>query len=227
MSEAVSKVEKSSGYNFRDRALLQSALLHPSHKQAKKNKTDFERLEFLGDSVLGVLVAELLFEMFPDEREGDLAKRKSSLVSRDVLAKVAEKIGIDDELKFSTRTGASTKVQASMLENACEALIGAMFLDGGIEPARTFVHKIWTPLAKKSAAPPKDPKTTLQEWAQGRGMPLPEYIELGRTGSDHSPLFAIEVRVPGFAPVRGTGHNKKSASADAADKMLAVINEKK
>ena len=228
MPAQTSNVEKAIGYSFKNAELLESALMHPSHKLARKGKTDFERLEFLGDSVLGVLVAELLFELFPDEREGDLAKRKSSLVSRDILAEIAVKINIDEALRFSSRAGSkSGKAQQSVLENACEALIGAMYLDGGFEIAQKFVHSIWLPLAKEAASPPKDPKTTLQEWAQARGMPLPEYIELGRSGSDHSPVFAIEVRIPGKEPVRGTGNNKKSASADAAARMLSVINDNK
>jgi ribonuclease-3 len=222
----IATLEKRLQYRFKDKTLLEEALTHPSHKSARKGPRDFERLEFLGDSVLGMMVAELLFECFPDEREGDLAKRKAALVSREMLVTVADRWELGGMLHYSDRgQGASGKKQASVLENACEALIGAIFLDGGYKPARTLVRDIWMPLAQGVKAPPKDPKTTLQEWAQAKGLPLPEYVELTRSGSAHSPLFVLEVRIPGHPAVRGEGKTKKAASAMAAAKMLESLKD--
>jgi ribonuclease-3 len=222
----IETLQKHLGYHFRDAQLLIEALTHPSHRDASKHRHDFERLEFLGDSVLGMLVAEILFEAFPHEREGDLAKRKAALVSRDALVQVANTWEISPMLRYSERNrGGAGKKQASVLENACEAIIGALFLDGGFIPTRALVRKVWTPLAREVAAPPKDPKTTLQEWAQGRGFPLPVYIEQSSHGSAHAPLFVIEVRVNGVPHARGEGATKKAASAAAAAAMLLWISE--
>lgn len=223
-AKLVQSLQECLSYHFKDETLLEQALTHPSHKSARKSRCDFERLEFLGDAVLGMLVARMVFELFPNEREGDLAKRKAALVSRDRLVHIAEKWQLGRCIRYSERGGSSdSKKQASVLENACEAVIGAMFIDGGVEPVTVLVETFWRPMAEEAKAPPKDAKTALQEWAQAKGLPLPVYKEISRVGADHAPLFVIEVGVPGHPPARGEGRTKKVASTEAALRMLSGL----
>lgn len=212
-------VEAAIGYQFTQPALLRQALTHRSlgvgHNQ---------RLEFLGDSVLGLLVADLLYRLYPDEAEGDLSKRLVSLVNGEQLAQVAEQWGLGDAMGMSaSEEEQGGRTNRSNLEDACEALLGAVYLDGGIEAARGLVTRFWEPAALETKAPPKDPKTSLQEWAQGRGLKLPDYIVISSEGPSHAPHFVIEVRVDGLAPARGEARTKKLAERQAAEAMLAAI----
>jgi ribonuclease-3 len=212
------------GYQFQDAELLQIALTHTSHQDAAYGEDDFERLEFLGDAVLGMVISEMLYRMFPQEREGDLAKRKAALVQRRALVKMAKIWGVDAVVRLSIREeSAGGRHTDSTLEDACEALIGAVYLDGGFEAAQALILRHWEPEAANYKAPPKDPRTALQEWAQGRALPLPDYQELERRGEAHAPVFVIQVTVEGFDPVQAEGASKKSASAMAAREMLRMI----
>lgn len=209
------------GYQFKNAQLLRTALTHRSLGEGHN-----QRLEFLGDSVLGLLIAELLYELYPTEPEGDLSRRLVSLVNGEQLALIARELGLGAQLAMSqSEEDQGGRDNRSNLEDACEALLGAIYLDGGLEAARGLITQFWKPLAQGMKSPPKDPKTALQEWAQARSLPLPEYAVLSADGPSHAPQFVIEVRVDGCAPQRAEAGNKKQAERLAALAMLAAIGE--
>lgn len=214
-------LQETIGYHFRDPQLLALALTHPS--QLGPNN---QRLEFLGDSVLGAVVAHVLYEQFPNEKEGDLARRLAALVCGETLAAAAREIGLGEHLTLglSERQSAGHE-NASNLEDAMEALIGAMFLDGGFAAADAFIRPRWSALAQKIVSPPKDAKTALQEWAQGRGLPVPSYELLETTGPAHAPVFTVQVTVKGHAPAAASAPGKRAAEQSAAAALLAQLGE--
>ena len=184
-----------------------------------------QRLEFLGDRVLGLVVAEMLYDRFPEAREGDLAKRLAALVCKEALAGVAQRIGLGETIILSeSELGTGGRGNISNLEDACEALIGALYLDSGLEAARQFILEHWTPLLAGVHTPPKDAKTALQEWAQAQGLPLPEYREVERQGPAHAPAFTIEVQVEGYASGIATAASKRAAEQMAARAVLIAEN---
>jgi ribonuclease-3 len=215
-------LEERIGHRFTRAALLTQALLHAS--AAKRGDRGNERLEFLGDRVLGLVVAEALLARFPDEREGSIARRHASLVSQPVLARVAEAIGLGDFLTFAKgERDAGAATNPAILADAIEAVIAAVYLDGGLEPARTFVLAAWQPLIVEGSTPPSDPKTALQEWALGRGLALPSYRVVKSEGPAHSPRFEVTVAIEGLAPAAGEGRSKRAAEKVAASALLAAV----
>ena len=242
------------GYAFARAELLGQALLHAS--AAKRGDRGNERLEFLGDRVLGLVIAEALLDRFPAEREGSIARRHASLVSQPVLARVAETllarfpaeregsiarrhanlvsepvlarvaaaIGLGDYLTFAKgdRDAGAAKNPA-ILADGLEAMIAAIYLDGGLEPARAFVLTHWQPLVADDSAPPSDPKTALQEWALARGLPLPTYRVVKAEGPPHSPRFEVTVTIEGVAPAAGEGRSKRVAEKNAAGALMAIL----
>jgi ribonuclease-3 len=213
------------GHSFADPRLLEEALTHRSAARSDGYRFGNERLEFLGDRVLGLVIADLLLESFPDAPEGELARRLTALVRREALEEVSRALDLGRFLQLSegeARTGGhrNTGLQA----NACEALIGALYLDGGMAAAVAFIHKYWQPLLVAAAAPVRDPKTRLQEWAQARALALPDYRVVAETGPAHEPQFTIEVSVDGLAPVRAKAGTKRRAEQEAAEALLAVID---
>ena len=217
------------GYRFADPARLEQALTHSSMAAAGGDRgSSNERLEFLGDRVLGVVIAHLLFQQFPDENEGALARRHAALVRKEALARVAEDVGLGDHVQFSrgeVETGG--RRNSGLLADACEAVIGAIYLDGGLQAAAAFVHGNWQPLVEEDTTPPKDAKTELQEWAQSLGLALPQYRETAREGPPHAPTFSVEVSVSGIAPVTGMGPSKRAAEQAAADAALDLVPKRK
>lgn len=212
-------VQQAIGYAFRDQALLQQALTHRSVGAGHN-----QRLEFLGDSVLGLLIAELLYALYPTEAEGDLSKRLVALVNGEQLAAIARGWGLGEALRLSaSEEEQGGRENSSNLEDACEALLGAAYLDGGLEAVRGIIARFWKPAALEAKAPPKDPKTALQEWAQGRGLPLPEYVVLSADGPSHAPEFVIEVRVVGQQPAQACAGSKKLAERKAAEMLLTSL----
>lgn len=220
-------IETILGHTFARPDLLREALTHRSaahvgrsrHKGAGSN----ERLEFVGDRVLGLLIAEWLAERFPDEQEGALGQRLGYLVSQPVLATVAEGIGLGAALDVAPgEARAGVKRQATVLADALEAALGALYLDGGLAPARIFVRRAFGAAMTAQAVPPKDAKTALQEWAQGRGLPLPEYIIASREGPSHAPVFVVTVTVAG-ATGSGTAGSKRAAEQAAATDLLGKL----
>ena len=217
----LSGLEDRIGYQFKDAAYLIRAVTHSSYGDGRRITPDNERLEFLGDRVLGLLTASALFH-YSSEAEGTLARRLNALVRKETCAKIARQIGLGDALLVSSaedKQGGREKT--SILGDACEALIAAIYLDGGYAEAQRFYDKFWMPLLKdvvtKSA---KDPKTTLQERAMGGRHGLPVYEIIERTGPDHRPLFVIEVSIDGIGSARGTGKSKRDAERYAAVHML-------
>jgi ribonuclease-3 len=210
------------GYHFKDGSLLNLALTHRSviaeDTSAVINKTN-ERLEFLGDRVLGLAVVQLLLESFPDESEGQLAQRFSVLASAKTLHLVAIEIDLAPHIKM----GANMDMADAIVSDACEALIGAVYLDAGFESARSVVLRHWQSLMDAAISPPKDAKTALQEWAQERGLPLPKYDLVDRSGPDHAPQFTMAVAIEGHEPSSGGGSSKRAAAQKAAEAMLAIL----
>ncbi len=220
---AFAELEATLGYTFRDAKLLQRALTHRSLVREGATGSN-QRLEFLGDAVLGLVIAEMVYRLFPEEAEGDLSKRLVSLVNGEQLAQIARVMQLGAHLQLSGgEEEQGGRENPSNLEDACEALLGALYLDGGLEAARAVVEKFWRGYAEAMKAPPKDAKTTLQEWVQARGLPLPEYKVVSAEGPSHAPLFVIELVVQGAEPVRAEAGVKKQAERLAAEKMLAAL----
>jgi ribonuclease III len=216
------QLEKALGHRFKNQQLIEIALTHASMRGGKPQHSDNERLEFIGDRVLGLVIAEALSERFPSASEGELARRYNRLVRGEACARVARAVGIGEYLILSdSEAGSGGRAKGTILADAMEAVLGAIFLDGGFEPARTVVRRLWAGLedqATTSAGP--DAKSALQEWAQGRGLALPEYVEISRKGPDHAPRFTSEVRITGCAPARGEGASKRAAEQAAARILL-------
>ena len=214
------------GLAFTDKLLLRQALTHRSTGKSLPDGSAFhnQRLEFLGDSVLGLVIAEMLYREFPRENEGDLSKRLVALVNGQLLSEIARELQLGESMIMApSEAEHGGRDNDSNLEDACEAIIGAIFLDQGLGAARAFITRHWLARLKRHSAPPKDSKTTLQEWAQARGLKLPEYVVLREAGSAHAPQFTIELRVEGLAAVQATAGNKKQAEREAAEKLLQQL----
>lgn len=202
------------GHAFRSDTLLDRALTHSGAGGA-----DFERLEFLGDRVLALVIARLLYETFPTDDEGALGRRHAALVRREALAEVAEAIGLSDVLTGPAGE-TSRAARATVLADALEAVIAAIYLDGGLAVAEGCIRRLWGPRIAAVAQPTPDSKTALQEWAQGRGLPLPSYAVERREGPDHAPIFRATVTVEGLRPAEGEGPSKRLAERAAAAALL-------
>lgn len=223
----LSQLQERLGYRFDNAALLERALTHPSVSADRDHRGgDYERLEFLGDRVLGLVVAEMLFVRFPQEAEGLLARRLAKLVGRETLASVAEELGLGRFMRVAMgedeRQGRSNP---GLLSDVCEAVIAALYLDGGLAAAKGFVEAAWTIRIEEDREPPSDPKTELQEWAQARGLPLPRYSEVDRRGPPHEPIFTIAAEVEGRPRQVGRGRSKRAAEQDAAALLLQAVKE--
>jgi ribonuclease-3 len=216
------ELEKALGHRFKNQQLIEVALTHASMRGGKAQKSDNERLEFIGDRVLGLVIAEDLSERFPSASEGELARRYNRLVRGEACARVARSVGIGQHLILSeSEAGSGGRAKATILADAMEAVLGAVFLDAGFEAARGVVRRLWGSQDDKHAtAAGPDAKSALQEWAQGKGLALPEYIEVSRKGPDHAPRFTSEVRIAGCAPARGEGASKRAAEQAAARALL-------
>jgi len=213
------------GHRFERPELLSEALTHPSARAKRgANRRGYERLEFLGDRVLGLIIAELLWRRFPEEAEGALTQRHTSLVRRESLTKVAKAVGLGDHIVLSAgEAAAGARANPSVLADVCEAIIAALYLDGGLPAAAHFVERWWEPALTKLGAPPRDPKTSLQEWAQARGRPLPVYRTVAAEGPAHRRTFTVTVSVDGLPPATASGSSKRAAEAAAAAAALATI----
>ncbi len=215
------ELQKRIGYQFNDSELLRRALTHPSLAKKENN----QRLEFLGDAVIALIVARIVYDLFPNEKEGELARRQADLVRGETLAQVARDIGLGDVLNVATsEVQGGGRDNSSNLEDALEALIGAIYLDSGLEEVEKFVIPRWKDLAKNVTSAPKDAKTALQEWAQGDGLPLPNYEVVATSGSAHAPVFTIEVTVKGYAPASAKASSKRVAQQEAARILLERLN---
>ncbi|RTL63872.1 MAG: ribonuclease III [Hyphomicrobiales bacterium] len=210
------------GYTFKDRALFKKALTHASVRQASAKRRDNERLEFLGDRVLGLAIAELLTEIYPAASEGELARLFNRLVRGGTCADVARALDLGPALVLSeSEAGSGGREKETILADACEAVLGAVFLEAGYDKAREVVRLHWMGKLDGSPSVSADAKSALQEWAQGQGLELPSYIEVAREGPDHAPRFTSEVRIKGKKPARGEGASKRAAEQAAAATLLA------
>lgn len=217
-------LEHALGHRFRAPKLLEQALTHASAGQGRQGMADNERLEFLGDRVLGLIIAELLMERFPGASEGELGPRLTALVRREALAEVARAIDLGRYLSLAPADAASgARDNPKLLADACEAVIAALYLDGGLDLARGFIGRAWTPLIDAVSTMPFEPKTALQEWAQGHGKPLPVYTLTSSSGEAHSPTFEVEVAVEGEAPATASGPSKRAAEKAAALALLGRL----
>jgi ribonuclease-3 len=217
-----SDLEKRFGYLFKDRALFKRALTHASVRSNRTATPDNERLEFIGDRVLGLVVAEMLHEALPSASEGELARRYNRLVRGVACAKVARQLGLGAHLVLSESEDESGgREKETILADAMEALLGALFVEAGFDTARTVVRSLWSNQFEELADMPSDPKSALQEWAQAQGLELPEYAEVSRSGPDHAPKFVAEVQITGRKPARGEGTTKRQAEQAAARALLA------
>lgn len=213
------------GHSFKNKHLLEEALTHPSCAENRGGQAfNYQRLEFLGDGVLGMVVAEILWQLYPQENEGSLAKRHAALVRSETLASIARKLDLGRHIHMNAGGKDDGRDLDSNLEDVCEALIGALYLDGGFEVARNFIKTHWQPLAKGMSAPPKDAKTALQEWAQGRALSLPQYRVVETTGPAHAPEFTIAVSVEGTEPVIAKAASKRQAEQLAAKILLEKLD---
>ncbi len=227
LNEAARKdIQELAGVKFKDVSLLDRAFTHTSAVPGEAADWSNERLEFLGDRVLGLVAANQLIARFEKEREGGLAPRLNALVSRETCAKVAAELQLGKYLILdaseSTQGGTS---KPSLLANVTEALIGAIYLEAGLKASEKFIVKYWKEYFKSLTSIPRDPKSALQEWAQGDGRPAPVYEKVGRTGPDHAPIFKIKVSVEGVEPTFGEGASKQEAERTAAGAMLESVEK--
>jgi len=220
---ATSAIEERIGHKFTDANLLVTAMTHVSAlKPSRKRGESYQRLEFLGDHVLGLIVSDMLYRSFPNADEGEMSKRLADLVRKESCADVAKSLGLADDIKLgAVGAGAGVRLRKSVLGDICEAVIGAIYLDGGFQAASEFVERNWTERMKKPRQPLRDPKTVLQEWAQGKGLPTPVYREVERTGPHHDPQFRVAVDLPGLEPAEGVDGSKRAAEKVAASVMIA------
>ncbi|MGJ3232862.1 MAG: ribonuclease III [Oceanicaulis sp.] len=225
MSDRITRFETALGHSFADRALLERALTHASHGDGRARTASNERLEFLGDRILGLMAAEALFTAFEGLDEGGLAHRLNALVNKEACARAARRIGLGEALRLSPaeeRLGGRDKT--SILADGCEAVIGALYLDGGLAASRAFFDRLWAEEIEGLTKRPKDPKSQLQEWAAAKGFGAPAYRTVARKGPDHRPVFEIEVAVPGLPPALGEGGSKQDAQRAAALSLLEREN---
>jgi ribonuclease-3 len=218
----VGPLEDRIGYRFKDPSLIEQALTHISALTGARNRGgSYQRLEFLGDHVLGLVVSDMLFRAFPKADEGEMSRRLADLVRKEACADVARSIDLGGALRLgSSENNAGGRSRAAILADVCEALIGAVYIDGGYPAAADLIGRFWEERMRTPARPLRDAKTVLQEWAQARGLPTPLYREVERKGPDHDPVFRVNVDLPDRTPAEGLGRSKRAAEQAAAAAML-------
>ena len=223
IGDGASALQARIGHRFSDPSLLERALTHVSAlpAQTPRRADSYQRLEFLGDRVLGLSVSAMLLEAFPEAEEGELSRRLADLVRKETCAEVARDWGVGAVLRLGegeAQTGGAQK--SAILGDICESILGAVFLDAGYGAAETLVRRFFSEKMRNPARPLRDPKTALQEWAQARGLPTPAYRQVARLGPDHAPVFVIEVAINGFEPASAEGSSKRFAEQASARKFL-------
>lgn len=221
-----SALEERIGHKFADKALLERALTHISALSGgpQSRMSSYQRLEFLGDHVLGLVISDMLYRAFPKANEGELSRRLADLVRKETCAEVARAMDIGPALKLgSSESHAGGRLRTTILADACEGLVGAVFVDGGYKAAEKLIEKFWKERMLTPARPLRDAKTILQEWAQARGLQTPAYQELARTGPHHDPEFRVSVALPQHPPAEGKGNSKRAAEQAAAAAMLTRV----
>jgi ribonuclease-3 len=214
--------EKRIGYRFKNPALLEQALTHISALSGGRNRaSSYQRLEFLGDHVLGLVISDMLFRAFVKADEGEMSRRLADLVRKEACADVGRAIDLGTVIRLgASEANAGGRSRTAILADVCEAVIGAVFVDGGYPAAAALIERLWSERMRTPARPLRDSKTVLQEWAQARGLPTPAYREVERKGPDHNPEFRVTVELPHLAPAEGLGRSKRAAEQAAAAAML-------
>src|SRR5438105_9410537 len=214
--------EQDIGYRFKNPALLEQALTHISAITGARNRAgSYQRLEFLGDHVLGLVISDMLFRAFPKADEGEMSRRLADLVRKEACADVGRAIDLGAAIRLgASEANAGGRNRIAILADVCEALIGAVFVDGGYPAAASLIERLWSARMHAPARPLRDSKTILQEWAQARGLPTPAYREVERKGPAHDPEFRVTVELPDLAPAEGLGRSKRAAEQAAAAAML-------
>ncbi|MCB4770172.1 ribonuclease III [Ancylobacter sp. Lp-2] len=227
--DGLGALEQSLGHVFADIGHLALALTHISAvtgvQGSRARVKSYQRLEFLGDHVLGLVVSDMLYRSYPDAEEGELSRRLSDLVCEEACAEVAQEMGIAPFVRLGAgeeRTGG--RHRQAILADITEAVLAAVYLDAGFPAAEKLVERFWRPRLQRHGSAGRDPKTALQEWAQARGLPPPNYRLVEREGPDHNPQFRIAVEVPGWEPMEGVGSSKQSAQKAAAAAFLERVN---
>ena len=216
----VSALEARIGHTFADSGLIAAALTHVSAANGSRRET-YQRLEFLGDRVLGLVISEMLYEAFPLAEEGELSRRLADLVRKESCAEVALEWGVQAFVRLGDSERQTGAAKTAILGDICESIIGAVFLDAGYATARAIVRGAFEARMRSPRRPLRDPKTALQEWAQARGLPTPVYRETARSGPDHAPEFKIAVEVLGYEPAEAKGFAKRVAEQAAAADFIA------
>ena len=212
-------LEATLGHKPVDKGLFERALTHASH-----NEGNYERLEFLGDRVLGVVIADWLYALFPDEPEGALSRRLNVLVSGGTCADVARKLGLAPHLKLGKQALSDGAFESdNILGDAVESLIGALWLDGGLAAAQRFIRTAWADRVDSHGKAPKHPKSALQEWAAANNRKAPAYELVGRSGPHHAPTFVVKVSIRGVGEAEAEGLNKQEAETAAAEALLEKL----
>ena len=227
----INNFEKIIKYTFINKNNLILSLIHPSYlkeKKLKKNNiiSNFERLEFLGDRVLGLVIASLIFNKFKKYNEGSLTKKFSYLVKKDFLYKIAMEINIDKFLKYTFKKE-NSRMNISILADSVESLIGSIYIDGGYDMSFRFIKKIWEPYLDLEESNAQDPKTSLQEISQQKQKTLPQYQLIKKDGPSHSPVFTVSLKVLKLKMIKAVGGSKREAEKNAAIIALRILNEKK
>ncbi len=218
---SLSELEDEVGYAFDDGGLLERALTHSSLSGGRERVADLERLEFLGDRVLGLLAAEALWRRYPKMQEGDLAPRLNALVRKDTCAKAALHWGLDRHMRLSPQEeNSGGRRKTAILGDVCEAFLGALYIDGGLRAARRAFEPFWLENMERLLKRYQDAKTTLQEWSQDRRLGTPRYRVVDAEGPAHDPDFTIRVEIDGYEPAQGRGRSKRAAQAQAAEAFL-------
>jgi ribonuclease-3 len=222
---AAAALEHRLGHRFDDPALLREALTHSSAGgSGRRTRRNNERLEFLGDRVLGLVVADLLMTRFPHEPEGALTKRHAALVRRETLAEIARELDLGRCLVLGrSEVDAGGAANPAILADALEAVIGALYRDGGLAPVAAFIERRWRVRMGAMQAPPRDAKTTLQEWAQARGLGLPSYRVVEAAGPPHAPRFEVSVALADLPPASASAGSKRAAEQAAAEQLLSAL----
>jgi ribonuclease III len=216
----VSALETRIGHGFADSGLIVAALTHVSAVNGSRRET-YQRLEFLGDRVLGLVVSEMLYEAFPLAEEGELSRRLADLVRKESCAEVALEWGVQAFVRLGDSERQTGAARTAILGDICESIIGAVFLDAGYAAAKSVVRAAFEARMRSPRRPLRDPKTALQEWAQARGLPTPLYRETARSGPDHAPEFTISVEVSGYQPAEAKGFAKRLAEQSAAANFIS------
>ncbi len=217
--DGLADLEATLGYAFAKRETLVLALTHVG--AATHRTRSYQRLEFLGDRILGLAIAGMLYRAYPDADEGELSRRLADLVRKESCASVATDWSLEAHIRLNAGERASVALRRAILGDICEAVIGAVFLDGGFAAADALVQRAFEARMRAPRHAPRDSKTTLQEWAQGQGLPVPLYRAVARTGPDHAPDFTVAVVVGTFAEADGSGPSKRAAEHAAASAFLS------